>query len=143
MREIKFRIWDKTNKFMEELSYPWAVIDNDVWNISDNKKWDNTIIMQYTGLKEIYEGDIVAFKHITDMNTYNEWEAGFGIVKFGEYECNCDEYSGIAFGFYVEGYDEYKRRNGELDRYNDYKSILKVMDWEIIGNIYENPELLK
>lgn len=86
-------------------------------------------LMQYTGLKdkngkEIYEGDIVEF-----IGTNN-------IVKFGTYEDaeHCGHY-----GWYVE--DIQKKKEGyDID---SCKYTMGNLDtYEIIGNIYENPELL-
>ena len=79
---------------------------------------DKETVGQFTGLhdkngKEIYEGDI------TD-DGYNN----IGVVKYGNYNCSCCE--GV-YGWYVDGGDI---RSAEC--------FLKV-----IGNIYENPELLK
>lgn len=59
MREIKFRAWAIASR---EMFYPDA---NDGWEITNGKitPLPNTVLMQYTGLKdkngkEIYEGDI-------------------------------------------------------------------------------------
>ena len=27
-REIKFRVWDKNERFLEEVAYPWVMIGN-------------------------------------------------------------------------------------------------------------------
>lgn len=160
MREIKFRLRVNNKIVGYEKWYGGCFSEAEgqtaqpCWLYSkDGKRWYTKYIYHndkdlYTNLKdknnvEIYEGDIVAFKDITDMNTMNEWEAGFGIVKFGEYECECDEYSGRAYGFYIEGHCEYKRRSGELDRYKGIENALVLDKYEVIGNIYENPDLCK
>ena len=46
-----------------------------------------------------------------------------GIVKYGEFNCSCCE--GV-YGWYVDGGD-----------------IRNIESHEVIGNIYENPELLE
>jgi uncharacterized phage protein (TIGR01671 family) len=112
MREIKFRAWDKRKKYMEEISWPWAILDNTIYDITGGRKHkekDDIILMQYTGLKdkngkEIYEADII----IADWSFKEPTE-----IKWPEFYYNLIEY----------GLD------GE--------------DLEVIGNLYENPELLK
>ena len=115
MREIKFRAW---NEVMEKM-FTWNdFLNTNMKNTFIAPKSTAMILMQYTGLhdkngKEIYEGDI------TD-DGYNN----IGVVKYGNYNCSCCE--GV-YGWYVDGGDI---RSAEC--------FLKV-----IGNIYENPELLK
>lgn len=91
--------------------------------------WDLVSRDQFTGLKdkngtEIYEGDVLH----CDSPTHNcDLQ-----VKFGTYGFEAHSHH----GFYLEtleGAFEWPIRRLDLDR-GDYK---------IIGNIYENPELLK
>lgn len=121
MREIKFRAWNECEKIMEyDIQDEY---DGDLSCFGDyitNEFWE---VMQYTGLKdkngiEIYEGDIVK---TCEGNLYQViWGDGF---KF-------------LYEFNIRGYDE--------------KTILGLGDtssrrWgvEVIGNIYENSELLR
>ncbi len=127
-REIKFRSWDKILKIM---SYnPVNAINfNGQFLLNDGKFHDinktDYILMQYTGLKdkngkEIYEGDIL--KHIP------AFEANY-FVKYltgGFYLCPDNKDYGEYFASLFAGYD-YKNRCNSI---------------EIIGNIYENPELI-
>lgn len=84
---------------------------------------DSGYIMQYTGLKdkngkEIYEGDIV----ISANNSTHE-------IKFGEWEIRMDEGENInGIGFSFSGGEPFAESVGK--------------PYEIIGNIYETPELL-
>ena len=138
MRDIKFRVWDTENKEMlkvQELDFEdtfyggrlsiRADMYNDYFDIED------MILMQYTGLKdkngkEIYEGDIVL---------YQDWEQCYegggndsfinkGIVEYNESNCcfNVTERATI-----------------------DIEDVLYEgnEDLEVIGNIYDNPELLE
>ena len=120
MREIKFRVWDKERKIMEQvrdLDFRYGEYSVIIHEPEYIKKLLNTELMQFTGLKDkngkdVYEGDIIAHKN-------PEWLGGFQqkwVIKFKEFS---DEY---------EDYIGYR--------------ILKENE-EVIGNIYENPELLK
>ena len=75
-----------------------------------------------SGGKEIYEGDIIQRKDIS---------IDAGVVRFGDYlNKDCDKRS----GFYIDWF----AGNGiEQDLAN------WVEDIQIIGNIYENPELIE
>lgn len=88
---------------------------------------DDVILMQYTGILdkngvEIYEGDIVKDSEIK------------GCVKFGEVrEYNSDSGGDDVFtGFYVDYKDLF------IEGFDSKTS----KRYEILGNIYENPELL-
>lgn len=125
MREIKFRAWDKLNKTMEPV---WLI---DYWQkelVTQNSKNDlsNFEIMQFTGLKdsngnEIFEGDIVTYGTEDDIVT----------AKL-EYRDTEDEES-----MFVAGFCLIVISNIEYPDDDDRDHSL-----EIIGNIYENPELL-
>jgi len=67
MREIKFRVWYKKERFMEDLTWPFAIIDNEqVFDLRTGRELSSDVeILQYTESKdkngkEIYEGDIVS-----------------------------------------------------------------------------------
>ena len=132
MREIKFRAWSKDNgcwsgafcvhNTMGISDLIDAHIDEDSGSAISDAHWgENDLqLSQYTGLKdknsvEIYEGDIIRYKHPKYDKDYN-----ISIVKYSEELCgftiNCKYFS-------------------SLDSAIDYL--------EVIGNIYENPELLK
>lgn len=127
-RKIKFRAWDKEDCVMrypknENLDeyYPYIVITpNGQTAISDfpeYRKFDCEL-MQYTGLKDkngkkIYEGDIIkAYDHNEKIYYIQE-------IIYDKYGFFAKDEDGL---WLIESY-EY------------------TID-EIIGNIYENPELL-
>ena len=145
MREIKFRAWDgksiryditgfehgKTNEMAG------VFLDGDYFAITDDlKKCDAfnpcAIVMEYTGLKdkngkEIYEGDIITSENYPFTNDGNKNYAG-EVYFDDEQACFCldvipisDRVRGAAVG-------------GMLCEYAEAA--------EVIGNIYENPELL-
>jgi uncharacterized phage protein (TIGR01671 family) len=143
-REIKFRAWDKVQKEMvfDGIEYQLRLIGH-ICNDSETQErsqigfsnfdFDRFEIMQFTSLtdkngKEIYEGDIL--------------QSDFGDGKptpiyFGEFACSTYETKDLAtqIGFYWHEEDGTKSIFG--------KSIVGNMDYcEVIGNIYENPELL-
>ena len=127
MREIKFRAWDKANKEM----YQARTLTWDRWN---NVAEGQDPIMQYTGLKdkngkEIYEGDIVKIR----------LAVGFMTTAKVEFIDGCFDVYAIHGHIYTQSYP-----NGKiLNRKKDYLKCYTVNHAvEIIGNIYENPELL-
>ena len=125
MREIKFRAWDNCSKEME---YSEVMPDLHFW------KWVNynpeTIVMRYTELKdksgkEIYEGDIVELTNTyKGMNTKSIVEIDFIDFTFA--------------GKWAEEYSPSGYMYNPLGSYN-----FPIVTIEVIGNIYENPELLK
>ncbi len=129
-RIIKFRAWDIKNKEMVGVrTIDWN--DGGVIEEVDTKTYcwsdrfspptlSGVVIMQYTGLldakgKEIYEGDIVSWN---SWGSGNEGSWKTAPMTWDEKEC----------GF---------RLNGNSFSPSIYERI------EVIGNIYENPELLK
>ena len=118
MREIKFRAWDVLDKKMLN----WGDICHlPAWEIFPGTPEQRPFnIMQYTGLKdenghEIYEGDIIEFLEAESGET---WTAK--IV-----------FENLAF----------KALDVEDEAY-DY-DFDDLSDIEVIGNIYENPEILR
>lgn len=115
MRTIKFRAWNGKKMFQSE----------DLSIAPRYRKWlgkVDVILMQFTGLldkngKEIYEGDILKFfNHIWKV----EWDKRGGWAQTTEPPMNKEEISRLA-------------------HFVDNDMNVK----EVIGNIWENPELLK
>jgi len=135
----KFRAWDKRENTMRDVAVlhftkGGKVNSIEYWNTPfDLKSYHvrNLVLMQSTGLKdlkgvEIYEGDIVQSTwYDVDNNPYK---------KKGE----------ITFvgAQYVIVYDsQFDVETGEITY--DAHSLTYAEDVEVIGNIYENPELLE
>lgn len=145
MREIKFRAWDKSiNSMMDvgEIHYchggmkvcgTGASIGNGWATEANGFKHDcDVVLMQYTGLKdkngeEIYEGDILSSPHFLDAGGRQH------ILKHSV------EWSDKFFGWFLLNCGSRDRDNGSIQLFVG----AKYGQLEIIGNIYENPELME
>lgn len=118
-REIKFRAWDNVEKeWVRAFSIP-----NIGWQKIEGEPMTDLEIMQYTGLKdkngkEIYEGDILSYS--TDAISPL-------IVKW-----NDDRAQFMAHGYQFAGHKTFRHGLGR-----------GKVRCEVIGNIYETPDLLK
>ncbi len=117
-REIKFRIWDTIDKMFEILNVAWT--DSIGTSMPSIYNYPNRrVVQQFTGLhdkndKEIWEGDIVGI----GKDHYPRW-----IIEWNDR---------IA-AFTASGYYLNTNQNFSVDS----RALI------VIGNIFENPELLK
>ena len=145
-REIKFRMWIKERKMMVyvddfyrdgicESLCPFGSLECDEWypmcdakllkflySLSVDKRY---VLMQYTGLKdkngkEIYEGDIVRHVKSPSVTFYYvvEWD---------------DKLAGFRL----------KWKTGGGIYYLDFYVEVLPDKLEVVGNMFENPELLR
>ena len=150
MRDIKFRVWDKESKTMNRVRRLDFLgnrikVNNDidfVLNMND-KENQNIILMQYTGIKdingkEIYEGDILSYKHIvyTDCSETEiekvEDEAFIEIINYAPIASITKAHSENVKCF---AYDIINNQCLLIG--------LKSEEIEVIGNVYENEDLLE
>jgi uncharacterized phage protein (TIGR01671 family) len=134
MKNIKFRAWEDTEKkmyYIDLLSYMSHQED-----VQDDEMPFNARInglMQFTGLqdkngKEIYEGDILRFE--------NDHLIRYGEVKWNENLCRF--YQEVTLKF--KGTANHKKPTAKIFHNAMTK---KYENMEIVGNIYENPEIIK
>jgi uncharacterized phage protein (TIGR01671 family) len=122
-REIKFRVWHKISKEWEG----YIGLNQIIPHTSLEYTEDDLVFQQYTGLKDkkkndIYEGDIVE----------GETEDTFFNHLVVEYK---SDYGGYAFVYYLDGLN-----NNKIKFEYWFKQLKKL---KIVGNIFQNPELLK
>ena len=123
----KFRCFDKDTKTMHEV----VAIDFKDWRVyyeayGLRSYWNkNVVLMQSTGIKdkngvEIYEGDILKLHAIflapDDKIGYLEYSPKYG------------------YSIILEGNRLYRQ---------EYWASTNKLNYEVIGNIYENPELIE
>jgi uncharacterized phage protein (TIGR01671 family) len=153
MREIKFRYFDtKRQEFITDCDVYFidsnCILAGDLDNPPVVDITKNVVVSQYTGLKdsneiEIFEGDIVKVPSINDHvhgnYSYKEviYRNGTWIAQYVKSEKGQVVPRGYMAGHLIDCYD------------HDYKALvfyddrLEHTDIEIVGNIYENQELLK
>ena len=119
MREIKFRAWDKLNKEMfnvEFIDFQKRRVYKDTVSY---RKFNDIELMEYSELKdlrekEIYDGDIL----------FESFEERYYKVVFknGSFRAEFE---------------------GDFEEYSFDLNDVVAQGCEVVGNIYENPELIK
>lgn len=123
--KIKYRAWDKKRKVMLGTDYP------DNWGNDAYERYENNIFLAITGIEELSKNpDFVLMKWIGERDI-NQTDIYIGdVVKMNprmDQEVVIEWKRGIAT----------ENRRGVCD-------VWEGIDWircEVIGNIYQNPEL--
>ena len=137
---IKLRAWDKKYKRWEHNFFvnkegQWRVFDDEdggksgLWEHDISDDYDLKLMM-FTGLYDkygtrIYEGDILVTSQTDPKSDYDMWEEeeyGYTVVEWSTWHC---QFRGSRWTWFQDSSTAYG-----LD-------FIKV-----IGNIYENPELI-
>lgn len=129
-REIKFRVWDSDSHSFRYFNLG----DKNLHWMYLNVLHFNERIQQFAGLKDshskdIYEGDILKEHHYEDWGDKEGFEY-IGVVRHRAYSND----AGNQFSGFVT-YPNLRENEG-------YAGNPIKVDCEVIGNIFENPELL-
>ena len=133
MNNLKFRVWDKKLQITGIVSNIDLEYEEVTFYIDDEEEletcqpFEDVEIMQSTGLKdkngkEIFEGDIVNYEFCDFRPNVASYETG---------------------GKYITGYKKAVLWENGKFICNDYDLFHICEDIEVIGNIYENKELLE
>ena len=129
MRTNKFRAWDKDRKYMDEIGDLYWFEENGVRDWDGSGHYADWVIMQSIGKtdikgKDIYEGDIV--RQFADCDKLGNDLYFRYLIRWNE-DNMCFEGVNIT--------------NKGIDESDTYWGS-DLTDLEVIGNMFENPELL-
>lgn len=126
MREIKFRAWELYGHGQWVFGYL-------------SRKWDNWFITDDNGSATLI--DINSIGQLTGLKDKNGREIYEGDIATGELGANNQKYIGVCeFSKKMGGFIFGNKKTNSYSRSTVTVGRLKRI--EVIGNIYENPELL-
>lgn len=114
-----------SKKFIDQIDEEWWELD-----------WVHIGNLEYTGISDIYEGDIIAIPYITPFGDITEEYDKHFIVEFknGMFGYSTPTRFNPLEDFIIKERGEYISNQGN-------KTLYKNFIGKVIGNIYENPEL--
>lgn len=118
-RKLKFRLWDKISNTMHHDVLPFGAFWNTI--LASGGDW-----MEFTGLtdrngKEIFESDILKNNNDTTFE-----------ICFGKYQGYCQQH--LEYGWFVKN---------KFELYGAFDCAGSIEEMEVIGNIYQTPELIE
>ena len=132
---FSFRVWHTTTKKMHLVwgFTPFNIVLNSIATDNITLKRSECVLMQCTGLKDkndklIYEGDIVKSDFGFVTNTINPLIFNIGNVIYSDY------IAGFVIASDINDYSPYK---------TSFFGKTEALNCIVIGNIYENPDLLE
>lgn len=140
LKKVEFRVWDKVNKrffeFMGLDLYHNKILIKRIDSgavkqyVTEWKSLSDFVLMGYTEFKDtngvdIYEGDILEFTAFDYCDGDYPYRGFVGVDKYGKFiktDLNNDKFT---------------------KKFDFVDVMLNTVELTVIGNIYENPELLE
>lgn len=136
MNKLKYRAWSVKTKTMYILDPYEKYLKGTLGDLAETEEWK---VMQFTGLldkngKEIFSGDVVRILYTNWISNSNP------NISLEEYKKSISNYGEVIFsnGF---GFAEFSLINESLE-WTGGIAPGRHGEIEVIGNIWENPELV-
>lgn len=143
MREIKFRAWDG-----KKWRYDFAIYEGDVYAVLENCPDTNDVMLSE---ERTSHWKVVQFTGLKDCNDVPMFEDDIVLMSNPTYQIQCAIIKGVvvfnyySFGIQTKSVELWKHYNVKPPEIDSINYLLHCSDKiiEVIGNVHENPELLK
>lgn len=137
-RELKFRAWDKKLKQYIVTGF-YILGETTAFNLIEQYYRDNNIEFKY-GLEFLQYVELEQFTGLKDKNGIDIYEGD--ILKIKETPFQIEGLHQVIF--YEDRYLTYSILYNDVDQANKHPLLYQIeyADAHVIGNIYDNPELL-